>query len=314
MKGKVIQSTGSWYIVRTENGDEIECRIKGKFRLSKSKLKTTNPVAVGDFVEIDTEAGLKTAIISKIYDRKNYIIRQSARHRFKKHIVAANLDQALLIITFSQPRTSLGFVDRFLLNTQMYDIPTVLIFNKQDIYTARDMARYKDAKALYERLGYDSLLVSAVSGHNITALQDLMKDKTSLIAGHSGVGKSTLINAIDSELDISTKEISVSSGKGQHTTTFATLYNIPAGGEIIDTPGIKNFGTVYLEPEEVALYFREMSDKLQECKFSNCKHVSERNCAVKDAINKGEIALSRYTNYLNILADIQNINYWERDI
>lgn len=312
MKGKVIQSTGSWYIVRTENGDEIECRIKGKFRLSK--LKTTNPVAVGDNVEIDTEAGLEMAMITKIYDRKNYIIRQSARHRFKKHIVAANLDQALLIVTFSQPRTSLGFVDRFLLNTEMYDIPTVLIFNKQDIYTAKDMAMYKDAKALYKRLGYDSLLVSAVAGHNIVALQDLMKDKTSLIAGHSGVGKSTLINAIDESLDISTKEISASSGKGQHTTTFATLYNMPLGGEIIDTPGIKNFGTVYLEPEEVALYFREMSDKLQECKFNNCQHVSEKKCAVKDAVVAGEIAMSRYQNYLSILDELDETNYWERNI
>ena len=312
MKGKVIQSTGSWYIVRTENGDEIECRIKGKFRLSK--LKTTNPVAVGDNVEIDTEAGLEMAMITKIYDRKNYIIRQSARHRFKKHIVAANLDQALLIVTFSQPRTSLGFVDRFLLNTEMYDIPTVLIFNKQDIYTAKDMAMYKDAKALYKRLGYDSLLVSAVAGHNIVALQDLMKDKTSLIAGHSGVGKSTLINAIDESLDISTKEISASSGKGQHRTTFATLYNMPLGGEIIDTPGIKNFGTVYLEPEEVALYFREMSDKLQECKFNNCQHVSEKKCAVKDAVVAGEIAMSRYQNYLSILDELDETNYWERNI
>ncbi|MGB1204559.1 MAG: ribosome small subunit-dependent GTPase A [Chitinophagales bacterium] len=312
MKGKVIQSTGSWYIVRTENGEEIACRIKGKFRLSK--LKTTNPVAVGDNVEIDTETGLNTAIISKIYDRKNYIIRQSARHRLKKHIIASNLDQALLIITFSQPRTSLGFVDRFLLNTEMYDIPTTLVFNKQDIYSARDMAKYKDAKALYERLGYEVLLVSAMSGHNIEALKDLMKDKTSLIAGHSGVGKSTLINAIDSNLEINTKEISTSSGKGQHTTTFATLYELPLGGEIIDTPGIKNFGTVYLEPEEVGLYFREMCDKLQECKFSNCKHISERNCAVKDAIRTGKIAISRYENYLSILDEIESTNYWERDI
>ena len=312
MKGKVIQSTGSWYIVRTENGKEIECRIKGKFRLSK--LKTTNPVAVGDYVEIDTETGLKTAIINKIYDRKNYIIRQSARHRFKKHIVAANLDQALLIITFSQPRTSLGFVDRFLLNTEMYDIPTVLIFNKQDIYSARDMAKYKDAKTLYEHLGYKVLLVSAVTGHNIAALKDLMKNKTSLVAGHSGVGKSTLINAIDPNLNINTREISAASGKGQHTTTFATLYDLPFGGEIIDTPGIKNFGTVYLEPEEVGLYFREMSDKLQECKFSNCQHISEKKCAVKDAVIAGHIAMSRYQNYLSILDELEETNYWERNI
>ncbi len=300
---------GKWYTVQPEDLKKpiIECQIKGKIRLKG--LKTTNPVAVGDWVEVD----YNTAMISKIYDRDNYIIRQSPRTYWQRQIIAANLDQALLVLTFSNPRTSLGFVDRFLVTAEMYGVDTVLVFNKQDAYTPKDMAKYEEAKIIYENLGYTCLLVSAETGFQLEKLKAQMKGKVSLLTGHSGVGKSTIINHFMPDLDLSTNTISKFSGKGKHTTTFATMHELEEESYIIDTPGIKEFGLVYTEIEEVAGYFRELKPLVNECRFNNCLHRTEPKCAVKEAVANDEIAMSRYANYLHILDNIEEIDYWERN-
>ncbi len=300
---------GKWYIVQPENQDlpTIECQIKGKIRLEE--LKTTNPIAVGDWVEIEDG----TAMISKIYERDNYIIRQSPRHYWQRQIIAANLDQALLVLTFSNPRTSLGFVDRFLVTAEMYGVPTVLVFNKQDAYTEKDMEKYEEAKVTYENLGYTCLLISAETGFQLETLEAQMKGKVSLLTGHSGVGKSTIINYFMPDLDLSTNTVSKFSGKGKHTTTFATMHELGEDTYLIDTPGIKEFGLVYTEMEEVAGYFRELKPLVNECRFNNCLHRNEPKCAVKEAVANDEIAMSRYANYLHILDNIEEVDYWERN-
>ncbi len=289
------------------------CRLKGKLRLKG--IKSTNPVAVGDMVEVENEAGNEAqALITKIYPRNNYITRRSPRKRHLKHIIAANIDQAVLIVTFSQPRTKLGFIDRFIMNAEMFHIPTVLLFNKYDIYTEKDQRKFEEACAIYEPLGYTCVLASAESGHNIEAVEELLKDKVSLVAGFSGVGKSTMINRVDANLELRTHQVSDSTGKGMHTTTFAEMFDLPFGGYIIDTPGIKEFEVVEVEPEEVGHYFREFQALIPECKFNNCKHRFEPKCAVKAAIEAGEIAETRFMSYLSILGDIEGVNYWERDM
>lgn len=302
---------GKWYTVQPENPNlpTIECQIKGKIRLEG--LKTTNPIAVGDWVEIEDG----TAMISKIYERKNYIIRQSPRHYWQRQIIAANLDQTLLLLTFSNPRTSLGFVDRFLVTAEMYGVSTVLVFNKQDAYTDKDMEKYEEAKETYEKLGYKCFLISAQTGFQLEQLEEQMHGKVSLLTGHSGVGKSTLINHFKPELELSTNTVSKFSGKGKHTTTFATMHELDFGEEtyLIDTPGIKEFGLVYTEIEEVAGYFREFKPLINECRFNNCLHRNEPKCVVKEAVANGDIALSRYSNYLHILDNIEEIDYWERN-
>ncbi|OWY24909.1 ribosome small subunit-dependent GTPase A [Sphingobacteriales bacterium UPWRP_1] len=311
MQGIVLQSTGSWYkVLLPESGTETECRIKGKFR--QDELGSTNPIAVGDHVEIEMEAGLNTGTIIDILPRKNYIIRQSPRKKWQKHIIAANIDQAVLMVTFSEPRTSFGFIDRFLITAEMFHIPALILFNKYDVYTPKDRALCAEATHTYQNLGYKCLTVSAVTGHGVEEVKSAMKNKTNLISGHSGVGKSTLINLLMPELDLDTRQISKFSGKGMHTTTFACMYALPFGGFIIDTPGIKEFGVVHLEPEEVSHYFCEMRQLLPHCKYNNCLHRDENQCAVKKAFEDGLIAESRYNSYLRILSDIEGINYWER--
>lgn len=313
MKGRVYKSTGSWYTVHTENGQQIDCRIKGKFRLDE--LKTTNPIAVGDWVniEMETDTDVETGIITDILERHNYIIRQSPRKRWQRQIIAANIDQAILLITFSKPRTSLGFIGRFLVTAEMYHIPSILVFNKQDIYRKKDLKKYEEVSVIYEKLGYPCLLISGQTGYQVDQLKELMKDKTSLVSGHSGVGKSTLINHICPDLDLATKQVSKYSDKGVHTTTHATMYDLDFGGRIIDTPGIKEFGLVYLEPEEVGHYFREIKPLVPECQFNNCLHKTEPGCAVKAAVENDDIEWERYRNYLSILDEIEQVNYWERD-
>lgn len=312
MQGIVLQSTGSWYkVLITDTGAEMECRIKGKFR--QDDLDSTNPVAVGDHVIIEKEEGLPTGSIVDILPRNNHIIRQSPRKKWQKQILAANIDQAVLMVTFSEPRTSFGFIDRFLVTAEMFHIPTVILFNKYDCYKPKDQALCIEATEIYESLGYLCTTVSAVTGHNIKEVEALMQGKTNLISGHSGVGKSTLINLLSPGLDLETKQISKFSGKGVHTTTFAQMHPLPFGGFIIDTPGIKEFGIVHLEPEEASHYFCEMRKLLPDCKYNNCLHRDENNCAVKAAFENGEIAESRYISYLRILADIEAINYWERE-
>jgi ribosome biogenesis GTPase len=304
MRGRVARSTGSWYEVRLIDGRTISARLKGKFRLEGSK--SSNPIAVGDEVEISTDEQ-KDSVIAEILPRRNYISRQSPKHQLARNIIAANLDQAFLVATIANPRTSSGFIDRFLVTAEAYHIPGHIIFNKQDILTEKDLEKQAEFIEIYQSAGYPIHLVSALNTVNIDSLTSLMKDKVTLVAGHSGVGKSTLINAIQPDLGLRTAEISHKHAKGTHTTTFAEMFDLPGGGYIIDTPGIKEFGIMDLEPEEVSHYFPEMRDRLQGCQFNNCLHTDEKKCAIKDAINAGEISIERYTNYLNILADAKQI-------
>ena len=304
MKGIVIRSTGSWYNVRLDDGRMISARLKGKFRLDGNK--SSNPIAVGDEVLIDAEGGTE-AVVAEILPRRNYISRQSPKHQQHRSIIAANIDQAFLVATIASPRTSSGFIDRFLVTAEAYHIPAHLIFNKQDILTEKDNAKQDEFIEIYGQAGYPMHLVSALNVQNIESLKALMKDKVTLVAGHSGVGKSTLINAIQPNLGLRTAEISQKHAKGTHTTTFAEMFELPFGGYIIDTPGIKEFGILDLEPEEVSHYFPEMRDRLQGCQFNNCLHTDEKKCAIKTAVQAGEISIERYTNYLNILADAKQM-------
>lgn len=299
MQGVVIKSTGSWYTVLSE-GSIIECRIKGVFRIKD--IKTTNPIAVGDNVDFEMEADGR-GVIHAIADRKNYIIRKSINLSKQSHILAANVDQAMLIVTLAFPRTSAGFIDRFLLTAEAYHIPTKIIFNKVDLFLKEEnsMKGLNDFIAVYEKIGYPCFKVSATENIDIEVLRNLTKDKTTLVAGHSGVGKSTLVNAMDSNLDLKVGEISDAHSKGKHTTTFAEMHPLIYGGFIIDTPGIKELGLVDMEKEEIGNYFPEMQAIKNECKFNNCIHVNEPKCAVIAAVEKGEIALSRYNSYVSII-------------
>ena len=303
MKGVVLRSTGSWYHVRLDDGKRIDCRLKGKFRLDEEKV--TNPVAVGDVVSVEFEAAEETAVIEEIFPRKNYISRQSPRQKQARHIIAANLDQAFLIATVAQPRTSTGFIDRFLLTAEAYDIPAHIFFNKQDILKKKELQKQEWMAEIYKNIGYDVHLISALSASDANAVFELMKEKTTLLAGHSGVGKSTFINAIHPKANVKTGEISEYHQKGKHVTTFAEIFELPFGGYVIDTPGIKEFGLLDIVPNEVSHYFREMVPVVENCKFNNCLHVNEPKCAVKEAVVAGEISEERFKNYLNILADCE---------
>ena len=299
MKGVVIKSTGSWYIVLSEEEKVIECRIKGLFRTKD--IKTTNPIAVGDKVEFEMEDDGK-GVIHAIGERKNYIIRKSINLSKQSHIIAANMDQAFLIVTLAMPRTSTGFIDRFLLTAEAYHIPVSIIFNKIDLFDdAETMVNVDEFISVYEKIGYRCYKVSAKKNIQLDVLRELTKDKTTLISGHSGVGKSTLINAMDANLDLRIGEISDAHNKGKHTTTFAEMHTLSYGGFIIDTPGIKELGLVDMEKEEISDYFPEMRAIRNDCKFNNCLHLNEPKCAVIAAVEKGEIAASRYNSYLGIM-------------
>lgn len=298
MQGLVIKSTGSWYQVLADDGEIYDCRIKGKFRIKG--IQTTNPIAVGDKVGFDLEPNAKTGVIDKLQDRKNYIIRKSINLSKQAQIIAANLDQAFLIVTLASPRTSLGFIDRFLVTSEAYDIPTSLIFNKLDLFSEKGLEFLADYKAIYEKIGYKCYEVSALKGTNLPQIIALLKDKTTLVSGHSGVGKSSLINAILPDFEIKTGEVSVWSDKGQHTTTFAEMHTLPLGGYLIDTPGIRELGIVDIEKEELSHFFVEMRERLNQCRFNNCRHINEPGCAVIKAVEEGEIAISRYESYLSI--------------
>lgn len=308
-KGIVIKSTGSFYQVLAEDGSTILCRIVGKFRLQG--LKLTNPVAVGDEVKYSLESE-KEGLIKKILSRKNYVVRQSPRQKHHLHLLASNIDQALLVITMVKPNLKQGFIDRFLLMTEPHDIPVGVVFNKSDIYSEDDLVVFRYLKELYERIGYKVFLVSAIEKEGIGDLKEFLKDKITLVSGQSGVGKSTLINAIAANLEIRTEQLSDRSGKGQHTTTFAEMHELDFGGKIIDTPGIKTLGFNNLEPMDVAHNFRELFEYSKKCKFSNCMHRDEPKCAVKEALETEEISELRYANYIQILEEIEDQNYWER--
>lgn len=307
--GTVIKSTGSWYNVRLDSGEVLACRIVGKFRLDGMNL--TNPVAVGDKVEITTD--VEGGLIRKILPRKNYVARQSPRSKHDLHLLASNVDQALLITTVVQPNLKPGFIDRFLMMTEPRDIPVIIAFNKADIYGPEEMELYEAMHYIYTKIGYTVLLVSADTGHGKEALVDLLRGKVTLVSGQSGVGKSSLVNLIQPRLHLRTKEISDHSGKGQHTTTFAEMLELDFGGAIIDTPGIKTLSFNNLEPVDVAHNFREFFQKSVECRFGGqCLHRNEPGCALKKAIAEGEVSEVRYENYLAMLEEIEAQNYWER--
>ena len=301
MTGLVYKSTGSWYTVKTELGETYECRIKGKFRIKG--IKSTNPIAVGDYVdfELETDNDQVSGVIFNIHDRTNYIVRKSVNLSKQTHIIAANIDKVFLMITINNPPTLTSFIDRFLVTSQAYSIKTVLLFNKIDTYDEETLSEVKYLAHVYRQIGYECFGVSAATGKNVDKVKALMHDKVSMFSGHSGVGKSTLVNAIEPNLNIKTKEISMLHMQGQHTTTFAEMFDLSFNAKIIDTPGIKGFGVVDMDKEEVGDYFPEFFKLKQDCKFNNCLHVKEPHCAVKKALDNNEIAFSRYRSYLQIL-------------
>jgi len=302
MRGLVIKSTGSWYFLREETGNLIQARIRGKFRLDN--IKHTNPISVGDWVEYDSDKdGIAT--IHKIYDRKNYIIRKSVNLSKKTHIIASNIDRAFLVATIHNPRTSFGFIDRFLVTAEAYQIPTTIVFNKMDIYNEEQLELVEIYKEIYENIGYETLNISALEGNGIDEFKSKLKGITSLVSGHSGVGKSTLLNALNPNLNLKTSLVSNFNQKGQHTTTFAEMYEWPFGGFCIDTTGIKEFGLVDMERDEIQNYFPEIFHHRKDCKFDNCIHVSEPKCTVIQAVEEGEIAESRYDSYVNFIENEQ---------
>lgn len=304
-QGLVIRSTGSWYDVRDEEGHIWQARLKGKFKIKG--LKTSNPLAVGDRVTMDIEnENENTAIITHIEDRENYIARASVHKTSQAHLLAANLDQAVLIVTLDFPRTSLGFIDRFLVSAESFRIPVVIVFNKQDIFDEEGREQHQPIMDMYAELGYGTLRTSALTGEGIVELRDCLKGKVSLVSGHSGVGKSTLVNTIAPDLDLRTSEVSTFANKGVHTTTFAEMFELEPGTFIIDTPGIKELGLIDMEPAEISHYFPEMRELLNECRYHNCLHLNEPACAVRDAVEEGTIAMSRYHSYLGMLQGDDN--------
>ena len=308
MTGTVYKSTGSWYTIKAFDDTFFECRIKGKFRIQG--IKSTNPIAVGDVVDFDLETSnnIETGVITNIHNRKNYIVRKSVNLSKQTHIIASNIDQVFLLITTDNPPTSTSFIDRFLVTAEAYGIKVVLLFNKIDLYNPESEVVVEDLIQTYSKIGYDYLKISAKKGANLNSLKAIMKDKTNMFSGHSGVGKSTLVNAIEPALNLKTKAISEMHQQGQHTTTFAEMFDLSFGAHIIDTPGIKGFGVVDMDSAELDQYFPEMFAIKSDCKFHNCQHLHEPQCAVKEALDAGLIAASRYKSYFQILEG-EDANY-----
>jgi ribosome biogenesis GTPase len=316
MTGIVYKSTGSWYLVKTEENVFYECRIKGKFRMQG--IKSTNPLAVGDVVDFEVEStnDVETGVISEIHERTNYIIRKSVNLSKQTHIIAANVDLVFLLITINNPPTFTSFIDRFLVTAEAYSIDTVLVFNKIDSYELEQRAEVMYLKDIYEKIGYKCIEVSATENKNVDLVKEMMIGKTSMFIGHSGVGKSTLVNTIEPALELKTKEISNQHKQGQHTTTFAEMFDLSFDAKIIDTPGIKGFGVVDMEKEEVDSYFPEFLAIKNDCKFNNCLHLEEPKCAVKDAVEDEEVSYSRYKSYLQIIAGEEEhyrTDIWENE-
>jgi ribosome biogenesis GTPase len=307
MRAIVYKSTGNWYQVKDQQGQFYKARIVGKLKIDG--ITSTNPIAVGDWVEIENETDHESTVISQICDRKNYINRTSPHNKNMHHIVAANLDQSLLFATLKEPKTSLGFIDRFLVISEAYHVPAIIVFNKADLFKKKEQEKFELIKSIYEPIGYRIQLMSIEKNEGVKEVMDLLKDKITLLSGHSGVGKSTFINAVFPELKLKTKEVSGWSGKGLHTTTFAEMFDLPFGGAIIDTPGIREMGLVDISKQELSHYFPEMRAVMNDCQFNNCVHLEEPGCAVKAAVNEGRIHEERYVSYLNIRDTIEDKSY-----
>jgi ribosome biogenesis GTPase / thiamine phosphate phosphatase len=308
MNATVYKSTGNWYIVKDDAGNQFNARLLGKFKIDG--LTSTNPIAVGDLVNIETENELEGSVtITEIKKRENYITRTSPANKHQHHIVASNLDQSLLFATLKDPKTSLGFIDRFLITSEAYHIPSVIVFNKSDLYRKKEEDKFAEVKEMYERIGYKVLSMSIEKGDGVEAVKSLLKDKVTLLSGHSGVGKSTFINAVFPDLKLKTQDVSGWSGKGLHTTTFAEMFDLPGGGKIIDTPGIRELGLVDISKQELSHYFPEMRALLNDCQFNNCMHTNEPGCAVKTAVENGDLHIDRYLSYCNILDTINEKSY-----
>ena len=307
MQATVYRSTGSWYILKNSQGEMLNARLKGKLKIAGRT--STNPIAVGDIVEIDEDVVEGNLVISKIYDRKNYINRVSPHNKNLHHIVAANLDQSLLFATLKDPKTSFGFIDRFLITSEAYRVPAIIVFNKADLHKEKEQEKFELAKKNYEAIGYKIMLMSIEKNIGTAEVKDLLKDKITLLSGHSGVGKSTFINYVFPNLALKTLAVSDWSGKGMHTTTFAEMFDLPFGGSIIDTPGIREMGLVDVPKHELAQYYPEMRAVMNDCKFNNCQHFNEPGCAVKVAINEGIISEERYLSYLAIKDTIEEKSY-----
>ena len=307
MQATVYKSTGSWYIVKNKEGQVFNARIKGKFKIDS--ITSTNPIAVGDIVEIKDEEDLESTVITEIYERRNYINRVSPHNKNQHHIVAANLDQSLLFATLKDPKTSLGFIDRFLIISEAYAVPAIIVFNKADLFGKKEKEKFALIKEIYEPIGYKIMLMSIEKLEGVEAVKELLKDKITLLSGHSGVGKSTFINYIFPHLSLKTQDVSGWSGKGLHTTTFAEMFDLPFGGKIIDTPGIREMGLVDISKQELAHYLPEMRAVMNDCQFNDCMHLEEPGCAVKAAVNNGSIHAERYISYLNIRDTIETKSY-----
>jgi len=310
MKAIVYRSTGSWYNIKTGTGKAMSARIKGVFKIDD--ITSTNPIAVGDEVEIDIESeSANTAMITAILPRRNYINRQSPAHKKHHHIVASNLDQSLLFATLRDPKTSQGFIDRFLVTSEAYHVPAIVVFNKADLYKSKELEKYAALKDMYAAIGYRTVLMSMKTNEGVAEVKEALENKTSLLSGHSGVGKSSFINAIFPELQLKTQDVSGWSGKGMHTTTFAEMFDLPlaGGGKVIDTPGMREFGLVDIPRQELSHYYPEMAKLITECQFNNCLHINEPGCAVKDGVINGTIHEDRYVSYVNILESIDEKSY-----
>ena len=304
MQALVYKSTGSWYVVKTTEGKVYNARIKGIFKIDG--ITSTNPVSVGDEVKIEIENEVEdTATIIEIFPRNNYVARISPSNKNKHHIIASNLDQALLFATLKDPKTSTGFIDRFLVACEMYHLPAIIAFNKSDVYRKKELDKFKEIKETYEAIGYTVLLASIIRDKGLEEIKSLLQNKKTLLSGHSGVGKSTFINAIFPKLSLKTQEVSGWSGKGLHTTTFAEMFDLPFGGKVIDTPGIRELGLADVTKQEISGYFPEMKALINDCQFNNCMHFNEQDCAVKAAVNAGTVSAERYVSYLNIVDSIK---------
>jgi ribosome biogenesis GTPase len=310
MKAIVYRSTGSWYNIKTETGNVMSARIKGVFKIDG--ITSTNPIAVGDEVMINIESeSANTAIITEILPRRNYINRQSPAHKKHHHIVAANIDQSVLFATLRDPKTSQGFIDRFLVTSEAYHVPAIVVFNKADLYKDKEMERYAMLREMYADIGYRTILMSVNTHEGVDELKSVLENKITLMSGHSGVGKSSFLNSIFPGLKLKTQDVSGWSGKGMHTTTFAEMFDLPAttGGQVIDTPGMREFGLVDISRQELSHYYPEMARVLNNCQFNNCLHINEPGCAVKDGVVNGTILEERYVSYYNILESIDEKNY-----